>query len=152
MLRRLFRHTVWAEDAIPPDDAYRSYRRFWLPLVDLIYIAGGISLLASPVNPALSEVWRGVTVWYGLALALVALVTLIGAAFPRLWAVEVFGKAGILFLIAFLAAACMLTGRPFGAFLAAAAAVPVLFRLSVLGAERAVRRRKKEQEQNPGGP
>jgi hypothetical protein len=93
MLRRLFHHSIWAEDAIPPDDAYRNYRRVWLPLVDVLYIVGGVGLVHTPESPALTEVLRGTVTGYGWALALVALVTLVGAAFPRLWASRCSGRS-----------------------------------------------------------
>jgi hypothetical protein len=62
--------------------------------------------------------------------------------------VEVFGKVSIVFLMAALAAACLLTGRLFGAVLAAIASIPILFRLSVLGSER----QRSKEEQTTGDP
>src|SRR3954469_17513173 len=145
-MRWLTRRTIWAQDALPLDDAeMRQYRRLWLPIVDVLFVLGGWAVADTPA-PAITELLSRTSGYFGIALALAGLITLLGAVFPRLWVVEVIGKSGILFLLAALASASFLSGRPFGAVLAALAAIPVLFRLSILGAER-----RQRKENAPGG-
>jgi hypothetical protein len=93
-LRRVGGATIWAPGAIPIEE--RKYagplKRVALPVLDLILILGGIYAVTSGI-PALDELLPDhVSDALGYLFMVCACVCLLGAAFPRLWAVEVAGK------------------------------------------------------------
>lgn len=73
MIRALWRASIWHPDAIPPDEwKWRSLKRVWLPVYDLIAICAGIwaALYGSPVLHALFH--KPVIDALGVMLAVVA--------------------------------------------------------------------------------
>lgn len=142
LLRRLWRASIWHPDAIPPDEwKYRSLKRFWLPVYDLIAIFAGIwaALFGSPV---LQELFDGPVIdTMGILLTVVATVCLLGVVFPCLWRWELFGKAVLIALLAAYAAAVVLfrtnpaPSSGFVAFIIILSLPLPLFRLTQLGEE-----------------
>lgn len=100
ILRRVWRASIWHPDAIPPDEwKYRNLKRVWLPAYDFVAIGAGVwaVLFGSPLLHSLFD--KPVIDLMGLTLALVATVCLLGAAFPRLWRVQLGGKIVLLALL-----------------------------------------------------
>ncbi len=141
-MRRVWRASIWHPDAIPPDEwKYRSLKRVWLPVYDLIAIGAGIwaALFGSPVLHELFE--EPVIDTMGTLLAIVATTCLLGVAFPRLWRWEICGKALLVALLAAYAAAVVLfranpaASAGFVAFIIVLALPLPIFRLTLLGEE-----------------
>lgn len=137
------RQTIWARGAIPESEGvYRSVRRIWLPLVDLVFMLIGLSASRYGV-PTLSgfftipemEIFGRIIFWAALA-------ALVGVAFPRLWPLELVAKSVLSgAFTAFVVAVAALTtagyqSRGFTAGLALIAVFLCLIRLSGVAAER----------------
>lgn len=143
MLTRLWGASIWAKDAIDPDEyKYRSFKRVWLPLYDVIAIGAGIwaTLFGSPILHRLFP--KDTVDAAGMLLALAATVCLMGVIFPALWLVEVVGKILVTFLLGSYAACVLLfrtdPGDPssgFVVFILALALIVPFIRLSILGEE-----------------
>lgn len=142
MLRALWRASIWHPDAIPPDEwKYRSLKRVWLPVYDLLAIGAGIwaTLFGSPV---LHELFAEPVIdAMGVLLTLVAAVCLLGVILPRLWRWEICGKVLLVALLAAYAAAVVLfrtnpaPSSGFVAFVIVLALPLPIFRLTMLGEE-----------------
>ena len=149
MFRRLWRSTIWAKDAIPIQDwKFRSMKRVWLPIIDLLYIAGGFSAARYGV-PAINEFFPdGVVDAFGYSLALFAFFALIGVSFVKLWWLEIVAKCVIFGqIITYVTALVILTragddARGFVFVIALLATTPILIRLSIVSSEWAERRAK----------
>lgn len=141
-MRALWRASIWHPDAIPPEEwKYRSLKRVWLPVYDLVTIGAGIwaTLFGSPV---LYELFgEPVIDAMGMLLTLVAAICLFGVAFPRLWRWEIGGKALLVALLAAYAGAVVLfranpaASAGFVAFIIVLALPLPSFRLILLGEE-----------------
>lgn len=138
-MRRLWRQTIWARDAIPLNERkYRSLKRIWLPIVDLLYILGGLSAARYGV-PAINEFFTD------------EVVCLVGVAFVRLWWLEIAGKCVLLGQMAtYVTALVILTRagddqRGFVFVIATIATVPLLIRLTIVADEWADRRAAKSE-------
>lgn len=143
---RLWRSTIWAKGAIDPADPaewkYRSQKRAWLPLYDVIAIGAGVwaTLFGSPI---LHRLFPEDTIdAAGMLLALAATVCLMGVIFPALCASELVGKTVVTFLLGSYAASVLLfrtnphdPESGFVVFILAMAIIPPFMRLSVLGEE-----------------
>lgn len=91
-LGRLWRATIWSRGALPESEwKYRNLKRVWIPVYDLIAIGAGIMAVVHG-SRLLDRLYGDATDAIGLVFSAVALVCLVGVAFPRLWAVEVVGK------------------------------------------------------------
>ena len=91
-LQNLWSQTIWAKGALDNEPKkYRSLKRVWLPLYDGIAIANGILALWFG-SRLLDRIFGSLTDVIGLFFSLVALVCLLGVAFPALWKIEVVGK------------------------------------------------------------
>lgn len=142
-MRGLWRASIWARDAIPPEEwKDRHDKRLWLPLWDLIMIGAGIWATAFG-SPILHRLFPEDAIdAAGMALAIAATVCLMGVAFPALWLVEFLGKITVMFLLGGYAA-CVAFFRVnpqdpssgFVVFILCAAIIPALSRLSTLGEE-----------------
>lgn len=145
-MHRLLQGSVWSKDAIPPDEwKYRSLTRVVLPLLDILVILAGVSGARLGI-PAIQEFFpASVTVGASLLLSVAGFVSLAGVLFPRLWLVEVIGKAAMIGLLsAYVIALLMLTaeGDPTRGFVSVLATVALLlpgWRLYILGLERRTR-------------
>lgn len=141
-MRRLWRHTIWHTDAIPPEEwKWRKLKRVWLPLYDLIAIGAGVwaSLFGSPVLHVLFH--KTVIDTAGIVLAVVATICLLGVVFPRLWRWEIAGKVTLVSLLGSYAVAVMLfrtnpdPSAGFVVFILALSLPLPIFRLDLLGEE-----------------
>ena len=157
-MRRLFAASIWAPGAIPPDEwKFRYLKRFWLPLYDLLAMWAGINAVvfgSRLLNRLMSEELLDLVGWSFFA---VALVCLLGVAFPRLWAVEMVGKSVMVGMVFAYMASVILYPTPappaqespnwfivamlgFGLPLA-------MFRLNLLGEEWKERRQEREADE-----
>ena len=100
-MRWLYRQSIWHPDAIPPDEwKFRSLKRVWLPLYDLIAVWAGFSAVMFG-STILNRLFPPHMVdLLGVAFTTTAVVCLAGVAFPRLWAVEIAGKAILVSMVA----------------------------------------------------
>lgn len=100
MLGRLYRASVWAPDAIPEGEkAYRLIPQLILPMYDVVTIAFALVGLVTTI-PALDKVYDPLFVdGLALLLAFTALCALVGVAFPRLQALELAAKFGLIVLL-----------------------------------------------------
>lgn len=141
-LLALWRETVWHPDAIPPDEwKFRSLKRLWLPVYDVIAVLAGIwaTAFGSPILHRLFD--ENVIDLMGMTLTVAAAVCLLGVAFPRLWRVEIAGKVILVALLGGYAIAVMFfranpdPSAGFIVFVLLLALPAPLFRLSLLGEE-----------------
>lgn len=142
VVRRLYGASIWHPDAIPPDEwKFRSLKRVWLPVYDLLAIGAGVwaALFGSPLLHELFE--EPVIDVMGAMLTVVATVCLMGIAFPLLWRWEIGGKVLLVALLgAYAAAVVLFRSNPspeagFVAFVVILALPLPIFRLSLLGEE-----------------
>lgn len=150
-MRRLWRASIWHPDAMPPDEwKYRSLKRLWLPVYDLLAIGAGIwaALFGSPV---LHELFDGPVIdAMGILLTAVATVCLLGVIFPPLWRWEICGKVLLVALLGAYAAAVVLfrtnpdPGSGFVAFVIVLSLPLPIFRLTLLGEE--IKERRDEED------
>ena len=138
----LYRASIWHPDAIPPDEwKFRSLKRVWIPLYDLVAAGAGIWALffGSPILHRLFA--NGVVDFAGGVFAVSALVCLAGISFPRLWRVEIIGKLILLALLGtYAVCVAIFRSNPdqsalFVCFILVLAIPLPLFRLTLLGEE-----------------
>jgi hypothetical protein len=143
---RVGRASIWAPGAIPPDEIKYAgpLKRVALPVFDLLLIVGGIYAVSSGI-PALDTLLPdAASNALGIIFVVCAVVCLFGAAFPRLWPVEMGGKILIVSILGmyFFALRLVDGGTPTRLFVSAAVVwglvLPVL-RLWYLGVEYAGR-------------
>lgn len=137
------RHTIWHPDAIGVDEwKYRSLKRWWLPLYDLIAVLAGVwaFLYGSPILHRLFPAEYIVDV-VGLVFAFVALVCLVAVVMPKLYKVEIVGKIVLVALLLSYAAAIVIFNAQgditswFVAFVVLLSIPLPMFRLGLLGEE-----------------
>ena len=109
MVHRLLAASIWAHDAIPPyEHKYRNLKRVWLPAYDVVAILAGVVATVQG-SPLLNRLFTEPVVnCLGAGMSLVAVVCLIGVAFPKLWLVEFVGKILLVGIIAAYAATIFL--------------------------------------------
>jgi len=142
LLRDIARATIWHHSAIPADEwKFRSIKRVWLPLYNLIMLGAGLWALWHG-SPILNRIFPGDLVDVaGLALAGAAMVCLLGRAFPMLWAVEFFGKLAIAFLLGGYAGTVAFFRQDpdpaggFVVFILGAAIIPCMIGVSIIAEE-----------------
>lgn len=111
-MRALWRASIWHPDAIPLHERkYASLKRVWLPIYDITAVWAGINA-AIFGSRLLDRLYGPVTDLVGVLFAAVALVCLAGVAFPRLWAVEIAGKAVLVGMIVAYMAAIVMSPSP----------------------------------------
>ena len=141
-LRRIGRASIWAKDAIPPEEfKYRHIKRVWLVYFDVVSILVGALAVAHGTR-LLKELFdEGTINLFGTVYALAAFVALLGVAFPRLWLPEIFGKVimvGMLGAYATVLWFSYFTGLSETGFVAAMLLLPLatpFIRLQMLGEE-----------------
>jgi hypothetical protein len=141
-VRRLLSHTVWAPDAIAPEDyEHRNLTRVMFPVIDVLFFYCGLNASWFGV-PAISEFFADHTVdLYAYSLAAVSVACLVGVAFPALWALEILAKSALLslvslyFLALFILTAVGEGNRGFVVGIAAVAMCPVIWRINQLGSQ-----------------
>lgn len=150
-MRRLWRASIWHPDAVPPDEwKFRSLKRVWLPVYDLLAIGAGVwaALFGSPVLHSLFN--KPMIDALGVLLAVVATVCLLGVAFPALWRWEIVGKTILVGLLGAYAASVVLfrtnpdPSSGFVAFVIVLALPLPIFRLTLLGEE--IKERREEED------
>lgn len=99
-LRRIGRNSIWAKGAIPVEEwKYRNFKRVVLPVYDFLVVLAGITAIVWGM-PSFQEIFPGEVVdALGWLLVFVAVICLLGVSFPRLWAIEILGKALLLGII-----------------------------------------------------
>jgi hypothetical protein len=149
IFKRLWLETIWQKNAVPKDEwKFRSFKRVWLPLVDILYMLGGLSAVKYGV-PAINNYFTDDIVdAFGFSMSITAFICLIGVSFVRLWWLEAAAKV-VLFalMVSYITSLLMLTqqgqdSRGFVFVIASIAAVLLLVRLSIIGSEWADRRAK----------
>lgn len=109
---RIVRASIWHPLAIGPlEQKYRSLKRVWLPLYDVVAMLAGITAVMYG-SRLLDRLYGDFTDVIGGFFTLVAFVCLLGVAFPRLWAVEIVGKSILIGMVIAYATAIVLSPSP----------------------------------------
>lgn len=111
-LLRVFSHSIWARDSVSAkDERIAGLLRVGYPWTDVALILFGLGAARYGV-PALRDVFTDAYAQgWGVAIAAVSFVCLIGVAFPaRFWRVELAGKALLVGLLVTYAGAIMSAG------------------------------------------
>lgn len=100
LLRRAFSTTVWAREGVSAADwRYRGLYRFVLPMTDLFFAYFGVVGWLNGVLSVRDAAGHTFNTWWSGCIAITALVALIGVSFPRLWAMEMLAKIGLVGLV-----------------------------------------------------
>lgn len=91
MIRRLWAASVWAPGVVPEDDPWRTAKRVWLPLFDVLMMWAGINAVVYG-SLLLDRLYGDATDLIGTVFTLVAFACLTGVVWPRMWPVEIIGK------------------------------------------------------------
>lgn len=111
-MRWLWRRSIWHPDAIPlHEKKYASLKRVWLPLYDIVAMWAGINAVMFG-SRLLDRLYGSATDMVGVLFSLVALVCLAGVAFPKLWAIEIVGKAVLVGMVFAYMAAIIVAPSP----------------------------------------
>lgn len=146
-MNKLLLASIWAPDSFPAEEwKYRNLTRMMMPVIDAFFVAGGVAATIHGV-PAIDEFFpRSVIHFFAFTLVFVALLSLVGLIFPRLWRLEIFGRVSLLGLLVayvtsvFIVIALGNANRGFLLFMVTVALCPVVWRLSILGSEWQTRR------------
>lgn len=138
----LLSHSVWAPDAIPAEEwKYRNLTRVVFPGIDIILALASFGAFFFGI-PAVSEFYpKIVTTMLASLLTFAGIISFFGVGFPKLWRLEIMGKVvlfGILVIYFFSILILAIKGdgnRVFVLGFVAGLLVPIVWRLSVLGAE-----------------
>lgn len=152
-VRRLWRSTIWAPGAIPPEELKYAgpLKRVALPVLDLLLILGGVYAVISGIPSLDTLLPTDASNALGYLFVVCAGVCLLGASFPRLWSVEAAGKILVLAVLAmyFVALRVVDGGTPTRMFISAVVlwsmVLPVL-RLWWLFGEYGTRRKIRRQQ------
>lgn len=156
-LSRIGRASIWARGAIPTEELKYAgpLKRVALPVFDVLLIVGGIYAVQSGI-PALDTLLpEAASDALGYIFVVCAVVCLFGAAFPRLWPVEMAGKIMLVSILGmyFVALRTVGGGTPTRLFVSAVVVwglvLPVL-RLWYLGVEYAGRHNKPRRRVKKG--
>lgn len=98
MIRRLWAASVWAPGVVPEDDPWRTAKRLWLPLFDVIMMSAGIHAVVYG-SLLLDRLYGDATDLIGAVFTLVAFACLTGVVWPRMWPIEMIGKILLVSLI-----------------------------------------------------
>lgn len=100
-MRALFRATIWHPDAIPKSegDYAADLKRWVIPIIDVLLIigsalavSGGLPTFAIVYNESVSHI-------AAVAILVFSCTCLLGISFPKLWALELVSKCGLVFLL-----------------------------------------------------
>lgn len=91
MIRRLWAASVWAPGVVPDDDPWRTAKRVWLPLFDVLMMSAGIHAVVYG-SLLLDRLYGDATDLIGAVFTLVAFACLAGVVWPRMWPIEIIGK------------------------------------------------------------
>lgn len=98
MIRRLWAASVWAPGVVPEDDPWRTAKRVWLPLFDVLMMWAGINAVVYG-SLLLDRLYGDATDLIGSVFTLVAFACLTGVVWPRMWPVEMIGKIMLVSMI-----------------------------------------------------
>ena len=142
--------TIWSPGAIPTDEwKYRNLKRVWLPMYYAVAVIAGVIAVVQG-SPVLNELFMEPVVnLLGVTMSLVAMLCLIGVAFPKLWAVEF---ASVILLVGIVASyvteVLLFASTPpqtyFTALMLTLSLPDLLSRVGILGEEIKERRAKSE--------
>lgn len=141
-LARVWASTIWAPDAIPPQEGEyaATIKRGLLPLFDVIMIVSALLAIRGGLPTFVIVYDETVSQLASWALLTCACLCLVGVAFPRLWLLEALAKTGLLSLL--IVYAVVLIGwsavdppRGFVGGVVLAACLPPVFRIVWLGRE-----------------
>lgn len=110
-MRALWRASVWAPGVVPVDDPWRTAKRVWLPLFDVVMILAGITGVVYG-SRLLDRLYGDFTDVLGGLFALVAFACLAGVGWPRMWPVEMVGKILLASMIAGYVVAIVVSPSP----------------------------------------
>lgn len=132
MFKRLAQATVWAPNGIRREDwRFRGIFRFVLPFTDIFFlwfgVVGVINGVAS-VQDVTSASWQ--TGW-SAGIALFSLLAFLGVSFPKLWWLELSGKAFLIGLVTGYIALFLARGFSDPAVLATAGLIVILILLPI---------------------
>lgn len=91
MIGRLWAASVWAPGVVPEDDPWRTAKRVWLPLFDVLMMWAGVNAVVYG-SLLLDRLYGDATDLIGAVFTLVAFACLTGVVWPRMWPVEMIGK------------------------------------------------------------
>lgn len=142
LLAKFIARTIWAPDAIPLSEfKYRNLKRVVLPLIDVVWMIGGI-LGSNHGIPTLDKIYGPeVSGIGGVAFAVIAFVCLLGISFPSLWRLEIFGKSTLLGMVTGYIGALVFTAfvtqtsAAYVISLAAVSIIIIIWRLTLLAQE-----------------
>lgn len=146
-MQKLLSLTIWGPDAIPPSEwKYRNQKRVMFPIVDFLFFMAGVFGVINFV-PGINRFFPDtVADFLGLMLALVALLSLLGVIFPKLWPVEMVSLSILFGLLTGYCVSLLLviiigeSDRWVGLFITLVALCIVAWRISILGTEWQIRR------------
>lgn len=144
-MRTIYEASIWAPGAIPAEEwKYRNLKRIMFPVLDTLMFLGGLVAARYGIH-AIGEFYPDIFVdIFSYILSAAAFVCIVGSSFPRLWAIEIAGRAAVFGLIVgYIAALVILMvdggalgeARGFALFIAAIAVCPIIWRLSLLASE-----------------
>lgn len=112
-MKRILNATVWARNGVPADSwRFRGIFRWVLPLTDLLFLYFGLVGWANGIHTVSRATGHEYATWWSATIAVCAFAAFIGVSFPRLWALELVAKiglVGLVFLFVVLSAARVLT-------------------------------------------
>lgn len=146
-MKKLLAVSIWGSETIPAEEwPFRNLKRIVFPVIDVLFFVAGLAAVNYGVQ-ALNGFFPGpMVVLFSSLFCFAALICFIGIALPFLWPLEMLGKSILTGLMAgYIMTAIfdtVLMGRDhvFDIVIAAIAITPVLWRISLLGAEWQVRR------------
>lgn len=111
-LRAVGRASIWHPDAIPlREQKYRSLKRVWVPAYDLLAVCAGLAGVVYG-SRLLDRLYGDYTDLVAGFFALVAMVCLLGVAFPRHWKVAFVGTSILVGMVIAYAFAILVSPSP----------------------------------------
>lgn len=151
-MKRLLEASIWGPHTIPIEEwPYRNLKRIMFPFIDILFFLSGFVAIQHGIAPLNNLFDEQVVYTFSLLLSFASLICLIGLSFPKLWVLELLGKS---ILIGLMAGYIMSTifaniftgeNHVFDMFISAIAITPVIWRVSLLGAEWQSRRLKENK-------
>lgn len=100
MLKRLWAATVWAPNGVPADAwRFRGIFRFVLPVTDLLFLYFGAVGWWNGVASVREAAGHTNAAWWSAGIVITAAAAFVGISFPKLWALELAAKIGLIGLV-----------------------------------------------------
>jgi hypothetical protein len=153
-LVRAWEASIWHPAAIPPEEwKYRTLKRIWLPVYDVLVMFTGLWAILWGGSPLLRRMLPDdVIQMIGVLLMFVGFAALMGIAFPRFWRIEILAKIALVTLLTSYAASVWIfnllgdLSSGLVSFIVCLGIPLALFRLQLLGEEIKERR----EDENEG--